>query len=166
MTENREPLRVYIAVDPTKIVRCQWCGAAESEEWHRTRYGVYCSMDCFYAAQANGYLCAYIIEVASSSFLVGVVSPSALLVGIPLIMLLFSPCLIWTKRGWDHQKNMPRDSRRDDVTSDLALLKTISSGVSCPRCNANIDVRKIGTDRVYNCEYCGASGTIEFLRSQ
>lgn len=133
MKENRESLPIYITVDPTKILRCKWCGVVESEEWQHTRYGVYCSQDCFYADQVDG-----------SSF--------------PVLYY-------WAKVGMNRQKEVPRDSRRDDVSSDVALLKTISSGISCPRCNGNIDIRKIGTDRVYNCEYCGASGTIEVVKT-
>ncbi|RDE14175.1 MAG: hypothetical protein C4K48_06475 [Candidatus Thorarchaeota archaeon] len=165
MTENREPLRVYVAVDPAKILRCMWCGLAESETWKRTKYGTYCSTECFYAAEASGFLCVFILEVVLTSVMIGVATPFPLFIGLPFAMLIFSPCLVWARVGWSRQKSVPRNSRRNETSSDIALLKAISSGVLCPRCNANIDVRTIGEDRIYRCEYCGASGTIEVVKT-
>jgi len=168
MKENREPLRVFVTVDPTKIVRCKWCGVAQSENWQHTQVGVFCSTACYDAERADvriGVFFSLVILLAFPVAMIAQLSPLAFAIGLPVLILAVSPILYCGAVGRDLRKKVPRDSRRDDVTSDLALLKAISSGVSCPKCSANIDVRKIGTDRVYNCEYCGASGTVEVVKT-
>ena len=176
MKENREPLRVYVAVDPAKILRCMWCGIALSEDWRHTEYGIYyskgryatyCSRGCHDAGRVNERILGSLSIVFMSAIILPSVqlSPGAFIIVVAVAVLVSCPFLYYAKVGRDLQKKVPRNSRRDDVSSDIALLKAISSGVSCPICNANIDVRKIGTDRVYNCDYCGASGTVEIVKT-
>ena len=89
----------------------------------------------------------------------------ALLIGFAIFALLFSPLLCFGVDGYYHCKNRLKDSRRDDVSLDTVLLRAMPSAVLCPRCDANIDVPKVGDNMVYTCDYCGASGTIEVLKT-
>lgn len=169
MNENRESLPIYITVDPAKIVRCKWCGVAQSEHWQHTQVGIFCSTDCYDAERADARIGAFFALVILLAFIVAMIAQLSLVavaMVLPVLLLAVVPFLYCGMLGRNLRKKVPRGSRRDDVSSDLAMLKAISSGVSCPRCNANIDIRKIGEDKVYNCEYCGASGTIELVKTQ
>jgi len=166
MKTSSESLRIYITVDSTKIVRCQWCGVAQSEHWHRARNGIFCSRNCSHAVNPYCDIVAVVLLWITYSPLVLFLPAGYNVIGMLAIILVLSPCLIPVKGGLDHRKKVPRNSRRDDVASDMALLKAISSRVSCPKCGANINLRKVGEDRVYNCEYCGASGTIELVKTR
>jgi len=168
MKDTNEPLRIYVAVDSTKVFRCRWCGSAESDAWFETQYGTFCSGECYDASQAydriSVYSCFLIIFVGSFAVM-ETLWPGTLIIALPAYLLLSSPYLCCVKESWDSRKRIPRNSRKDTTSLDLSLLKAMTSGVLCPRCSANIDIRKVGKDKVYNCEYCGASGTIELVKT-
>lgn len=51
--------RRLVAVDRSKVTRCQWCGTIESSGWvYTSNNEAYCSKDCFYAnkIEINGLL--------------------------------------------------------------------------------------------------------------
>jgi len=171
MKKNSESLRIYITVNPTKIVRCGWCGTAESDNWLMNRTGIYCSSQCAAANMAGLSTCLFVFS-AILVFATFVASRATsdysfmtILGGLVLGVMISSPCLICAVGGRDSRKRVPRGSRRDKASSDMSLLKTVS-GITCPRCDANLDIRKVGEDKVYNCEYCGASGTIELVKTK
>lgn len=169
MNENRESLPIHITVDSTKIARCQWCGSIESDNWRVNRYGVYCSDICAAANVTGLSICTSLFFVFLSLITVAAMEPSSWAsgIGIPLLFILLAlPGLLCGAIGLEHRKKVPRNSRRDDISSDLALLRAISSEVSCPKCNGNIDVGRISKDRVYRCQYCGATGTIEVIKAK
>jgi len=57
--------RNYIAVDKEEVMRCTWCGSAESTEWIRGRSrGVYCSSTCENADGFDAALCCAITAPA------------------------------------------------------------------------------------------------------
>jgi transcription elongation factor Elf1 len=169
LVDDKEPLRIYIAVDPTKVSRCKWCGTTQSEKWKGDQYGgIFCSTECSLAYYANMTLVSYplltiFFPLAFSSGIS--VSLGALLPFFALFALLFSPLLCFGGAGTYQRMHIPKDSRRDDVPIDVAMLKAMSSTVLCPRCDANIDVSKVGKDMTYTCEYCGVSGTIEIMNT-
>jgi LSD1 subclass zinc finger protein len=52
----------YIAVDKEEVMRCTWCGSAESNKWRRGKSrGVYCSTTCENADGFDAGLCCMII---------------------------------------------------------------------------------------------------------
>jgi hypothetical protein len=171
--DSKESLRIYIAVDPTKVSRCKWCGTTESRSlmgWRGSNWGgVYCSTACSLADYANRTLLIYPILVALVSFVFMrgfPISLDAYLIGIAIFAVLFSPLICFGGVGQYYRRNIPKGSRRNDVSLDTALLQVMPSTVLCPRCDANIDVTKVGEDKVYTCDYCGASGTIEIVKTR
>ena len=143
------------------ISRCEWCGVMESESRR------FCSTECAFAAGAPGMIPILMVGAVLSSLLI-------LNVGQPtymstpgylklLSLVLPIPPLIMAIQGIEHRKSVPRNSRRNDAPLDTALLRTVSTSVACPRCDANMDVRGIGKDGVYVCGYCGATGTVAVI---
>jgi len=61
--------RRLVAVDKSKVTRCQWCGTIESPQWVYTSSNeAYCSKDCFYANKMEmngvfGLCCGCIIPL-------------------------------------------------------------------------------------------------------
>lgn len=158
--------RIYISVDPSKAARCNWCGSTESREWRSTKHGLFCSVECQSAGTAPDYLCAFLVlQVLGVLFAVASFTVSGAL-SIVLVFELFSlPYLFCFWRGRIWQKRIPMDSRRDDALQDLALLRGIAAVVECPKCNAVLDLSRIGSDKAYRCAYCGATGTVELIKS-
>ena len=157
--DSKESLRIYIAVDPAKVARCKWCGGTESKNWTGDNMsGIYCSDECRFADQSNCILLFFVISMP----LALVISGPA---GLFLFSVLLSPMLVCGGIGQYHRRTIAKDSRRKDVSIDTAMLQAVSSAVLCPKCDANIDVTKVGDDRVYTCDYCGASGTIEVVKT-
>ncbi len=96
MIENRESLLIYVAVDSTKIVRSQWCGTIESDNWRVNRYGIHCSDDCAAASGASLLIGMFLYFVILSLVTIAAMEPSsrAYGIGIPLIFILLAlPCL-------------------------------------------------------------------------
>lgn len=120
--------------------------------------GIYCSDECKFADQAN---CTILLFLFAIPFALAISE----LVGLLFFCVLISPILICGAIGQYHRRTIPKGSRRDDVPIDTTMLQAVSSAVLCPKCDANIDVRKVGEDRVYTCDYCGASGTIEVIKT-
>jgi hypothetical protein len=82
-----------------------------------------------------------------------------------LLIVVGSPMMIFGFAGRGFRKDIPKGSRKTaGRLSELAMLRAATSKVSCPKCNANIDLKAVREDRVYSCEYCGASGTIKILK--
>jgi predicted Zn finger-like uncharacterized protein len=170
LVDNKESLRIYIAVDPKKVSRCKWCGTTQSDNWIGGRYGgIYCSTQCSLAYSANRTFLSFLVFlVILFPIIFGTGYPihiGSLLYGYALLAVLFSPLACFGGIGHYYRRHIPEDSRRDDVPIDIAMLKAMSSAVLCPRCDANIDVSKVGADRIYTCDYCGASGPIEIMNT-
>ena len=167
MTDTQESLRIYIAVDPTKVARCKWCGRTEAEGWLGSHAGIYCSNECSLAEYANRTLLGFLIMIIVFPVLILRVPMNLydFALGSVISMVLFSPLLCFSAAGWNQRKRTPKDSQRDDVSIELTMLRALSSAVLCPRCDANIDVTRVDEDRVYTCDYCGASGTIEVVQT-
>lgn len=170
MKESSESYPIYIAVDSSKIARCKWCGTAESEHWEKTQKGIYCSGDCKMAdgaiSNAVGYficMISVLIPFLSLPVLFPLMNVGFVLPYLPLLGLF--PVLYFGLKGLYLRKNIIRGSRRDEGSSKLALLRSVASTVSCPKCDGNIDLTGVGEDMVYTCEYCGASGRIRTVET-
>lgn len=69
--------------------------------------------------------------------------------------------------GRAYRKEIPKGSRKTEGrVSELALLRSVTSSVSCPTCDASIDLSDIREDKLYHCDYCGASGIVELLKTE
>jgi hypothetical protein len=166
LKEHKESHPIYIAVDPTKLARCRWCGTYKSEFWGEAESGLYCSSDCHYANHTDEFLVGFFCAVILIPFiLVNLLSSPGLIIGGTfLFWLMVAPLLVYGLRSRRYRAMVPRGSRSHDVSNEQALLRTMASTVSCPKCDGNIDIGKVGDDRTYHCEYCGASGKIEIIR--
>jgi len=160
LREGERSDNIYVVVDSSKIARCSWCGTTESENWIGSDFGIYCSTGCSLAANTPVSILMFtffaLMWLPSIAFL-PVSSGSVLF----LVLALLSLCC--SLPGLIQRRSVPNGSRANGVPLDTALLATVSTSVICPRCDANLDLRNIGEDRVYVCGYCGATGTIEII---
>jgi DNA-directed RNA polymerase subunit RPC12/RpoP len=157
---------IYVVVDSSKIARCKWCGIMQGEKWRYTAIGIFCSMECMYANGTRGNLEALIVWGALTLPLAAISALIHLGIAFGLFccfLVLGLPLLSVHRRGMAHRRAVPKDSRANDVPLDTALLSTVTTSVTCPRCDAELDLRSIGEDRVYVCSYCGATGTITIV---
>ncbi|MHA2117184.1 MAG: hypothetical protein ACXACG_18925 [Candidatus Thorarchaeota archaeon] len=167
MKDSKESHTIYIAVDPSKVAMCKWCGSVESEDW-RMGSGVYCSRECGWADQAEKFLLCFVLWIPTALILTimnSLGNPSSIPFVSILLIVVGSPMMIFGFAGRGFRKDIPKGSRKTaGRLSELAMLRAATSKVSCPKCNANIDLKAVREDRVYSCEYCGASGTIKILK--
>ena len=168
MKESSEFHPIYIAVDSSKVARCKWCGRVESEHWEKTQGAIYCSGDCRLAdgAISNAVGCLLYMIIAPlylTPLLIHMLGVGFSLAYLPILGMV--PVLYFGLKGLHVRRNITRGSRRDEKPTELALLRSVASTVTCPKCDGNIDLTKVGEDMVYTCEYCGASGTIEILQT-
>ncbi len=168
MGERSELPRLYIAVDPSKLVRCSWCGSLESEDWEHAQIGTFCSKSCLNAAESTRggslFACFWIVLMIAIYFSIGgayLFTNMALMVCIIGLMVLGLCFLVKHRKGMDSASKIPKDSRRKESLDDITLLKTIMTHFECPNCDANIDVADIKADQVFHCGYCNASGIVE-----
>jgi hypothetical protein len=143
-----------------------WCGARQSNEWSAAEGAIYCSLDCTLASNGHSLLFGFFLMVVATPIFLLVnnpMYPSTVVIGTVAIALVLSPLLFLGWKGLRARVRIPRGSRSDAGVLDLSLLDGISSAVACSRCDANLDLKKIGSDRVYKCEYCGATGIIDIV---
>jgi len=162
LREGERSDNIYVVVDSFKIARCAWCGIMESKNWRVSQYGLYCSTKC---ANANGATLLAVLFVLFVLLSLSVLIASRFAgIGASLYILMIGvPALVCSLQGTMHRKSVPRNSRASEVSRDAALLRTVSASVNCPRCDGNLDLRKIGNDGIYVCGYCGATGAVRII---
>jgi len=134
----------------------------ESKTWRHTRIGTFCSVGCADAGAVPLGALAFVLSAAGSLFILTIAGARG--AGFSALLLIIGiPALYCSSLGMLHRRSVPKDSRANDVPLDTALLATVSTSVVCPRCDAELDLRSIGKDRVYACGYCGATGTISVI---
>jgi ribosomal protein L37AE/L43A len=67
------------------------------------------------------------------------------------------------KRGKEIWKKVPSGSRRDSISIEQFMIQRMEHA-ECPNCDANLDLRTIGSDMIYHCDYCDATGEIRVVR--
>lgn len=133
MDRKRGSERVYVAVDSSKVVRCGWCGTAQSSHWVSAKSGQYCSPECQSADTALSYLCGFIVMQcmvirAALPLLVpsysGLATSFLLLALIPVsffqIFSIHMLRLFWKGLRW--RRAIPKQSRSEDVPLASAVL--------------------------------------------
>jgi DNA-directed RNA polymerase subunit RPC12/RpoP len=168
LKESKESQPIYIAVDATNLVRCRYCGLMDGDRWLRADRGQYCSMDCMRADNVGLFFFVYLIGAAGIPFflLYYGMYPIIAVFGALIVMTIGFPLLRSSYLGLEYRSKVPRYSRQNERPSGVDLLKALPSRVSCPNCDANIDLEKVSADMVYTCDYCGASGNIEILKQE
>jgi hypothetical protein len=168
LKDKDESVLIHITVDSTKIVRCEWCGSAEGEEWRGGWQGLCCSSDCALAENPHRLLVlflAYAIIMSLSMLMIGPIRLDTFVIGSTFLILTGTPLLYLSILGRRKRIEVPKDSRRDERLSDTALLEALPPSVACQKCDGNIDLTRVGEDRVYICDHCGANGIIEILET-
>jgi hypothetical protein len=84
----------------------------------------------------------------------------------PLLICLTIPVYNEWKRVNQFKQEVPEGSRFNGASSNLALLRAIPHPIECPNCDGNIDLSTVKEDMIYHCEYCGASGKVEILKTE
>lgn len=166
MKDSKVSHPIYVAVDVTKLARCKWCGRMEGGQWLLANSRRYCSRECSQADSALVLVSIYVICAAAVPFL-SILRGDSLIMAAVLsltMMAIGSPVLWFSYLGFQYQSKVPRGSKGNEGPSVVDLLKALPSRVSCPNCDASIDLENVSDDMVYTCEYCGASGNIEILK--
>ena len=168
--------RLSITVEETSVIRCIWCGKVLSIEWTIQPHNPIsqsesgprvCSESCRLAAGSEiNPACAYGLLVPTSFLIIfGIFTPGLLLIagviGGPAVF-----CLLLRYAGNEEAKVNPKDSCRTDISDEGLLLQSIPHEVECPTCDANLDLTGLGPERLFRCEYCGASGIVEIKYHQ
>jgi hypothetical protein len=176
MSKNPDSPKLYVAVDANKVARCEWCGGSESGFWVHRRDKLYCSTDCQDADTGNeqmlfGACLILIFLVISIPMLLGsIFMGSGQGFGISISLIFFCAlflvywCSIY-QNGKLVREKTPKGSRYNEAVSPLSLLKTKFQHIECPNCDGNINLSDVDEDMTYYCDYCGASGIVEILRS-
>ncbi len=163
MAEKKDQHRIHIILDDTKVNRCKWCGSPQSDDWISSKDGAFCSKNCARAAYSEDSWRFGICLVGLPFFmLLALVSQNPLW---PLYIFMFPLILIYYAwlfcSGRNHAKGTPKGSRRNTGLSAASLLRRVSAPIECPNCDAKIDLKNVGEDMIYHCQYCGASGVVD-----
>ncbi|MFW9845830.1 MAG: hypothetical protein ACFFD6_03715 [Candidatus Thorarchaeota archaeon] len=178
MTKDTDGPKVYLAADASKIVRCAWCGYLVSVIEAKPPQSAFCSGDCAAAMKLEeNRLCMIcylpsILILTTASTLTAPSFVNAFSMGLLLFLLFILssfPILLIVAfnvyKGGKTRVMRPKLSRYNDESPDFFLLRTASQHVECPNCDGNIDLSTVKEDMVYHCEYCGASGKVEILKT-
>ena len=166
MDDNDLP-RLTVVIEKTRLHQCAWCGTAYSEKWEFHDSKSYCSHDCMFAdLQGDPSVCCMLIlglVMIPVSFIFQVYY--FLILG--LIFLVISLLMFINDRPPEgYTERVPRNSRLDEGIKDIYLLRALPYHVECPNCDANLDISKINEDMIYHCEYCGAEGVVELIKTK
>ena len=153
-------------IEESEPVRCHWCGIPESDNWMMVLNGFYvCSDDCFWAINYSpnrNLTCSTTIII---TFIV---------IGLPILIILNLGWFIniisgivtialayvaWMPGpGEAIVKERPKGSRRYNI-----VVREKAIPLSCPKCGANLELGIERASAEYQCEYCGATGMIEYI---
>ena len=172
MSRNNTSKNIHVVIDVEKASKCMWCGTLESKKWNTSREGkIFCSSDCrcaYYHTRSRLIITSSVavgLPLALIFFLIpggyGVSVGIALLVGFAVIVNY----QIYAK-GVVYAQKVKKNSRTRDGETELDLIRQISKPIACPNCDGNIDLSKIKEDRIYHCEYCGATGLVEVIQAK
>jgi len=164
----------YIAVDKEEVLRCTWCGSAESAEWIRGKSrGVYCSSTCENADGFDAALCCSIIvpalwilymlsflsanpeffQPSAIPFTVTIIGPVFMIFGlVPFIFGLRKISVINKAKA-----AVPKGSRDFDEVFDERYLY-------CEKCGAPLEV--IDGAIPVRCSYCGFMNRVSYGRER
>jgi len=174
LADEKDLTRLHIVLDASKAKRCEWCGSPQSDRWLNNEEGTFCSNRCSKAAGSENRWMTALISVFSASFFIWAwiwilfghfwVPPNFMVMLLGLTFFFVVPISVKAIIEFANHKSaleIPRGSRRNIGVSKVSLLRMVSDPIECPNCDGNIDLRSIGEDMVYTCQYCGANGVID-----
>ena len=167
MPEEKE----IISVDKDRIIRCAWCGSAESDYWQHHK--IYCSAACTEAALlpepgssgASLKTCAIILTLTGWAYLFPVfgiiignmllaVEGAALSIVLSLLVYLYYERAI--RSAAQTRVELPKDSQRHDYVRRDELEEVVAA-ITCPLCGADVNPASTDSRGLYHCEFCGAN---------
>ncbi|MGY5876593.1 MAG: hypothetical protein RTU30_12665 [Candidatus Thorarchaeota archaeon] len=163
--DNPDDSRFSVTIDDSDIARCRWCGTT-NVSFLRTPTLSFCSRDCMFAA-------TYTRDTRATRCFLFLLLPVALFASLAIfygpLFFIFAGIFLFAMVGLFYQKyravkfaeRVPKDSRRDEGTR----MRGMPHSIECPSCMANIDITKLGPDRIYKCEYCGDTGVVDIFRN-
>jgi uncharacterized paraquat-inducible protein A len=175
MTDDKGSGRIHIILDAGKVNRCSWCGSPVSEHWISSEGGPFCSKECEKEWLNERNSCTFCFSafltllflllipafwLSDSSYIDNTLR-FQVIASCSVAVVILSIFTISSFRDYNRTPNRLKDSQRNVGTSKASLLRSISTPVECPNCDALIDLTNIGEDMVYHCQYCGANGIIE-----
>jgi hypothetical protein len=104
------------------------------------------------------------IPMAISYGLYSLLMLTLLLVSLPELFALV--VLHQLLKGMRWRTKVPAHSREDDELQEIGILRGIAAVVKCPSCDAALDLNKVYSDMTFTCDYCGATGTIELVKTR
>ncbi|MHA2118945.1 MAG: hypothetical protein ACW98J_08495 [Candidatus Thorarchaeota archaeon] len=174
MNEETSSPNLYVFVDGSNVVRCDWCETLESEKWiHASvREATLCSEECVKARTSmawggnkRGLMCILVLLVLlpfslvwNSSFPVQFLFPFLIFVGFVEILMIYLIIDIVRTR-----ERIPKGSRHNQGFANLVQIRGVQQYGECPSCNTSINLSTVQEDMVYHCENCDASGVVEVL---
>ena len=179
MTTDKDSPQLFVAVDASKVARCNWCGTLQSDNWKEIRTGIYCSNGCADASNNQRLLASICIAIVAAPIVLLLPVPTGLFtamqrpmiftfVGVlvfPFFVILIYGLVSEYRRVRIYKNEVPKASRMDEGIEELVLVRS-AKHVECPNCDGNIDLSKVKADMIYHCEYCGASGKVEILKTE
>ncbi len=170
MVKTKDPHRLRLILEASKIEQCIWCGTQQSDNWFHSGDATYCSVECMKSSSSQDRKVLSIMMILTlATFVMMYLTTSSVLgsdltarvvayaVFFPLIIVL----LILSVNQFRKYAQVPKGSRTDVHPTVVSLVRKISAPVECPNCDATIDLTNIGDDMVYHCQYCGAEGVVE-----
>ena len=154
MGEGSDPTRLQVTVDPKVLERCDWCGGILGKDVRRlqkidgTLIGTFCSDICMDAINSRDLLGPGIIIM---SVLLSIVSfIEGYFMGVIFIGVIFLPLglcyLRQSLKGRSVASVVPKNSRRNETTTDTLLVHAVTNLVSCPLCDSSLDLVQEGDD--------------------
>jgi hypothetical protein len=159
LSESRDR---YVAVDKTKVVRCKWCGTAQSDNWILEPGGPWCSWECEESYRHDigipagpFILCCASLLVLPVLFIIGHQPPPFVLIaGVFFGSWTCFFALVWfleMRESNGTKVKVPKDSRRSDIVAGGELF-------DCGHCGGCLEVTTNAT--VTECSYCGFTNEI------
>ncbi|MHA2192038.1 MAG: hypothetical protein ACXAEE_11130 [Candidatus Thorarchaeota archaeon] len=173
MKEDTGSLKLYVTVDSSKVVRCDWCGTLASEKWiHGYGKRALCSKDCGKASAAivwdgnkRRIMCGLAVLLLWLVYLV-LIYPSSVQYLFPFLIFvcLLEILAIYVFRDIVRTRDrIPEWSRYNQGVSSIFQLDSMPRTAECPRCAGSINLSNVKDNMVYHCESCGTTGVVEIL---
>jgi len=174
-------------VSDDRLVRCEWCGTTQSENWifSRVSYGIkryFCSRDCqrAYGAEELKW------QSRLSGAFAGIIAFSSLLFFASIRLNLSSGLAIQalqigsvftfaalflagvsvhlhrqSQNALQIRESIPTGSRRESKWSEVSSFETVSITVKCSECGNIFTIEDLKYGMAYECSFCAAKGVVE-----
>lgn len=153
------------------FLRCDWCGIPVSNNWILLKRTRYCSKEC---QNASSELSPETYSMAKNCVLTGLIllfllflpfdfSLTNFLIAIFVFAIISRTIIFFFNAAIQNatllKQKVPKNSKRHDII----LVKRMDTVAKCPNCDGNLDITSPASDKVIECEYCGAMGVLKVV---